>query len=202
MAAIVAYDMASGEEKWRWTGEGPSNGSPVVMEFGGTKVVIAPTDKSLVGVTAADGKQVWKIQYTQGRGTSATPMVDGETLIVSGPGSGFTAIGLKMEGGELKEEELWKNTDNSVRFNTPVLKDGTLFGLSNNNTLFCINTGTHETAWTPAAGRRGAAGAAGRLGRADGGRGPRRAGWRRRAGERPRGEERPAMGRRDAASRS
>ena len=29
---IVAYDMASGEEKWRWTGEGPSNGSPVVME--------------------------------------------------------------------------------------------------------------------------------------------------------------------------
>ena len=94
---IVAYDLASGEEKWRWTEEGPSNGSPVVMEFGGAKVVIAPTDKSLVGVTAADGKQVWRIQYEQGRGTSATPMVDGKTLIVSGPGSGFTAIALKMD---------------------------------------------------------------------------------------------------------
>ena len=70
-----------------------------------------------------------------------------------------------MEGGELKEEELWKNTDSTVRFNTPVLKDGTMFGLSTNNALFCINTDTHETAWTQPLGgasRR----AADRLGRA------------------------------------
>jgi hypothetical protein len=118
------------------------------MSFGDTKVVIAPTDKSLVGLTVADGKQVWKITYEQGRGTSATPMVDGQTLIVSGPGSGFTAIGLKMEDGELKEVELWKNTDSTVRFNTPVLKDGSMYGLSTNNGLFAINTNTHETAWT------------------------------------------------------
>jgi hypothetical protein len=29
-----------------------------------------------------------------------------------------------------------------------VLKDGLVFGLSNNNTLFAINAGTHETAWS------------------------------------------------------
>ncbi len=145
---IVAYNLASGKETWRWTGEGPSNGSPVLMTFGDTKVVIAPTDKSLVGVKVADGKEVWKIPYEQGRGTTATPIVDGATLIISGPGSGFTAIGLKMEDGKLKEEELWKNTDNTVRFNTPVLKDGTLYGLSTNNALFAINASTHATAWT------------------------------------------------------
>jgi outer membrane protein assembly factor BamB len=145
---IVAYDLASGDEKWRWTEEGPSNGSPVVMEFGNAKVVIAPTDKSLVGLTAVDGKEVWKIPYEQGRGTSATPMVDGETLIVSGPGSGFTAIGLTMEDGQLQEEELWKNTDSTTRFNTPVLKDGTMYGLSTNNALFAISLETHETSWT------------------------------------------------------
>ena len=148
---IVAYDLASGDERWRWTGEGPSNGSPVVMTFGNTKVVIAPTDKSLVGLTT-DGKEVWKIPYEQGHGTTATPLVDGQTLIVSGPGSGVTAIGLKMEDGQLKEEELWKNTDNTGRFNTPVLKDGLLYGLSNSNAIFCINTDTHETLWSQALG--------------------------------------------------
>lgn len=185
---IVAYDLASGEEKWRWTEEGPSNGSPVVMEFDGKKVVIAPTDKSLVGVTAADGKQIWKIQYEQGRGTSATPIVDRETLIVSGPGSGFTAIGLKSEGGNLQEEELWKNTESTVRFNTPVLKDGSLFGLSTNNALFAINTSTHETVWTQALGgaeppRGGPFGPGGRGRGGPGGPGGRD------GGDRPRGEE-------------
>ena len=121
------------------------------MTFGNTKVVIAPTDKSLVGLTT-DGKEVWKIPYEQGHGTTATPLVDGQTLIVSGPGSGVTAIGLKMEDGQLKEEELWKNTDNTGRFNTPVLKDGLLYGLSNSNAIFCINTDTHETLWSQALG--------------------------------------------------
>jgi len=145
---IVAYDLASGEERWRWSEESPSNGSPVLMTFGETKVVIAPTEKSLVGVGAADGKLLWKIQYTQDRGTTATPIVDGQTVLLAGPGSGMSAIALTKEGDELKEEQLWTNTDNSVRFNTPALKDGLIFGLSNSNNLFCIKTDTHETAWS------------------------------------------------------
>jgi outer membrane protein assembly factor BamB len=193
---IVAFDMGSGEEKWRWTGEGPSNGSPVVMSFDDTNVVIAPTEQSLVGVRASDGKELWKIQYTQDRGTSATPMVEGETLVLAGPGSGITAIGLKLEGDALEEEELWKNTDNSVRFNTPTIADGALFGLSNSNSLFCIKMDSHETAWSkalggatpPGGGPFGPGGPGGRgrgPGGPDGGGGP---------GERPRGEERPIDG--------
>jgi outer membrane protein assembly factor BamB len=189
---IVAFDLTSGDEKWRWTGEGPSNGSPVLMAFGDTQVLIAPTDKSLVGLTVADGKEVWKIPYEQGRGTTATPIVDGQTLIVAGPGSGFTAIGLKMEDGQLKEQELWKNTDNSVRFNTPALKEGSLYGLSTTNALFCVNTDTHETSWSkplggaqpPAGGPFGPGGGRGPMGPGGpGGQG---------GGNGMRGEDRPA----------
>src|SRR5262249_10372504 len=28
---IVAYDLASGEEKWKWTGDGPAYASPVLL---------------------------------------------------------------------------------------------------------------------------------------------------------------------------
>lgn len=146
--AIVAYDLASGEEKWRSENMGPSYASPMVVEVDGTKVVIAATESNLVGLNAADGKEMWKIAFTQGRYNAATPIVDGQTLILAGPGSGISAIALVKDGDMLTEEQLWTNTDNSVQFSSPVLKDGYVFGLSNNNTLFAINTNTHETAWS------------------------------------------------------
>ena len=48
---------------------------------------------------------------------------------------------------KLSAESEWSNPDNSVMYNTPVYKDGMLYGLSNLNSLFCINTKTGETAW-------------------------------------------------------
>jgi len=35
-----------------------------------------------------------------------------------------------------------------VQFNTPVLKDGFLYGLTDRGSLFCINARTGQTAWT------------------------------------------------------
>lgn len=190
--AIVAYDLASGEERWRWSGESPAYGSPVLIHVGGTPMVLAPTGESLVGI-GVDGKEMWKIQYQQGRNTSATPIVDGDTVILAGPGSGMSAIRLEMSGGEVTEEQTWINTDNSVQFNTPVLKDGMIYGLSGNNTLFCIHVANHETAWSAPLG-----GASEQAGREGGG--PPFAG-RGSGGDREgrgRGEGRPARGDRPA----
>src|SRR5262249_41951207 len=36
---VVAYDLATGEEKWKWTGEGADYGSPVLMTVEGTKML-------------------------------------------------------------------------------------------------------------------------------------------------------------------
>jgi len=51
-------------------------------------------------------------------------------------------------------------------FNTPVLRDGYLYGLSSNGALFCINARDGKTAWTgPQMGAGGGGG--GRMGRAN-----------------------------------
>jgi outer membrane protein assembly factor BamB len=51
--------------------------------------------------------------------------------------------------------DLWKNADSRVEYNTPVLRDGLLFGISQRGELFCVNTKDGKTAWsaplTPAA---------------------------------------------------
>jgi outer membrane protein assembly factor BamB len=143
---LVAFDLASGEEKWRWTVDSPSYGSPVLMTVGGTRVIITPMDRSIAAIW--DGKPLWEMPYSQGRYNSATPIVMGNTLIVAGPDTGITAFRLKKEGDQLVEEKLWSNSDNSLQFNTPVLKDNLLVGLSNAGQLFCINIANGEvTAW-------------------------------------------------------
>ena len=95
-------------------------------------------------------KLLWQMPYAQGgRYTSATPIVHGNTLIVAGPGSGISAFRLKKDGDKIVEEKIWSNTDNSVGFNTPVLKGNLLVGLSTAGQLFCINIENGATtAWT------------------------------------------------------
>ena len=118
------------------------------MDVDGTKLIVTPAERKLVAVTATDGKLAWELPYEQGRYNAASPIVDGQTLIVAGPGIGMTAFNLKKEGDTIVEEKLWTYRDNSVGFNTPVLRDGFLFGLSNADQLFCMNVENQSTVWS------------------------------------------------------
>lgn len=157
--AIVAYDLATGDLKWKWADEGPAYASPVLLSAGGDKIVITQTAKSVVGVLAASGKAVWQTPFAaQGMSyNAATPIVDGQTVIYCGQGRGAAAVNIEKQGGSFAAKELWKNPDNAVQFNSPVLKDGFLYGLSARGDFFCINAQDGKTAWTapftpPAAG--------------------------------------------------
>jgi outer membrane protein assembly factor BamB len=139
------------------------------------KLIVALTDTKIVALTVSDGKQVWETPFAvQGRGyNAATPIVDGQTLIYAGSGRGVTAVKLDTKGDGIAATEVWKNADNSVMFNTPVLKNGLLFGLSAGNDFFCINAKDGKTAWTApstpaatsAAGGGGGGGKKGGMGR-------------------------------------
>jgi outer membrane protein assembly factor BamB len=146
---VVAYALASSDEKWRWTGDGASYASPVVMTVDGTKLIVAEMEKRIIALGVKDGKLLWETPFAvPGRGYNAsTPVVDGSTLIYGGSGRGYTAVKLAKQGDAIKATELWKNPDNSVQFNTPVLKDGTLFALSANNDFVCIGK-DGKTAWS------------------------------------------------------
>ena len=163
---IVAYDLTSGAEKWKWTGQGPAYSSPAFMEVGKTKLVIAMTFAKIVALNASDGKLLWETPFPVARGgyNAATPMVDGQTMLYAGSGRGTTAVKFEMEGDKLVGKELWKNTDKSVIYNTPVIKDGLLYGLSQTNELFCINMQTGKTAWSAPVGAAGAGGGAAKAG--------------------------------------
>ena len=146
---VIAYDLASGEEKWKWTGDGPAYASTMLMTVSGTKMVIAETDKKIVGLGLKDGKLLWETPFAVqgGRGYNAsTPLVDGNTLVYAGSGRGVTAVKIEKESDAFVAKELWKNADNSVQFNTPLLKNGVLYGITGNNEFFCISK-DGKTTW-------------------------------------------------------
>jgi outer membrane protein assembly factor BamB len=155
--AVVAYELATGELKWKWTGEGPAYASPVLVAAEGRKIIITQTAMSMVGIDIADGRVVWQAPF-QARGmayNAATPIVDGQTIIYCGMGRGTRAVKLEKRGEDFVGRELWSNPDNSVAFNSPVLKNDLIFGLSQRGRFFCINARTGQTAWVEPTGSRG-----------------------------------------------
>lgn len=152
--AIIAYDLATGEEKWRWAAEGPDYSSPVVLTVAGTKQIVTLTEKSIVGVGAADGKLLWQLPFPPQRMAynAATPIVDGQTVIYTGARRGTRAVRVEQQGDGFAARELWSNPDVAVQFSTPVLENGLLFGLTDRGNLFCLNAQTGQTGWVDGTG--------------------------------------------------
>ena len=146
---IAAYDLASGDEKWKWTGDGTAYGSPILLTVDGTIVILAPTARRLVALELPTGNELWDMAYTQGRYNAATPVAADQSILVAGPNRGITAISFSKDGDKLTGDEKWRNDDSNVSalYNSPVLLDGMLYGLSTANNLFCVNAKTGETVW-------------------------------------------------------
>lgn len=150
--AVIAFDLDTGDEKWRWDAEGPDYASPVLMTVDGTKLIVTLTEKSIVGIGAADGALLWQLPFLPERRAynAATPIVDGQTVIYMGAARGSKAVKIEKQADGFSATELWSNPDIAPQFNTPVLKDGLILGLSSSGTLFCVNAQTGQTAWTDA----------------------------------------------------
>jgi len=151
--AIIAYNLADGAEKWKWAVEGPEYASPALLTVAGVKQIVTLTEKNVVGIGASDGKFLWQLPFAPQRRAynAATPIVDGQTVIYTGAGRGAKAVKIEKQGNGFTAKELWSNPDLAPQYNTPVLREGLLFGLSARGNLYCINARTGQSAWTDTA---------------------------------------------------
>lgn len=146
--ALLALDLETGALKRKLEGEGPSYSSPVLMTADGVKQIVMHTEKSLIGVTVADGKLLWQIPTPteQRYSNSVTPVVDGQTVIYTGQGLGTKSVKIEKQGDVFTATQLWR-AELGNTFASPVLKDGLLYSLSDRSLLFCLNAKTGQTVW-------------------------------------------------------
>jgi len=121
---LVAYDLASGQEKWNWKGDGPGYGSPIVATIHGVKQVIEQTDENLIGVNLESGELLWKTPLKVGRYQTGTPIINGDTVVCVG-----AAFTIEKTGDKFEAKQAWKERAPAT-YNTPVLKDNVLYGLA------------------------------------------------------------------------
>jgi outer membrane protein assembly factor BamB len=155
--SVAAYDLRDGKEKWSWSCDGTKYASPMLLNLHSLKAVVVETAGTISAVNLADGKLLWSTNFAT-RYNASTPMVEGEVLYYGGSSQPTTAVKLTREGEKVEGKELWTNRDSSVIYNTPVIKDGLMFGLSEPNDVFCIDVQTGKSLWSQRLGGGGGGG--------------------------------------------
>jgi outer membrane protein assembly factor BamB len=146
---IIAFDLATGNIKWNCEDHGPSYASPILVIMDGKKHIIFQTDKNLLAVSKSEGKIQWQIPTTPEKRfyNSASPISDGQKIIYTGQGTGTRAVKIQKQDEGFGVSELWHNPELGTSYNTPVLREGHLYGLNEKGKLFCIDAQTGQTAW-------------------------------------------------------
>lgn len=149
--ALTALDAASGDVKWRWTGDGPAYASPIVVELAGVRQVVTETQNNIVSVAATSGQLLWKIPFTTEYDQNIpTPLIYHDELILSGISKGITAVRASEKDGKWSTETVWRNTDVALYMSSPVASGDLLFGFSQykKGQFFCLDLHTGATRWT------------------------------------------------------
>ena len=149
--ALTAFDANTGSVKWSWNGDGPSYASPVVADIDGVRQVIALTQDNVVGVSAADGRLLWrrpfKTEFTQ---NIITPALIGNTVIIAGYQQPTAAFRIVKKGDQWITEDAWRNEMVSLYMANGVVIGDLLFSLSQRNSgqYFLLDVKSGKTTWT------------------------------------------------------
>jgi outer membrane protein assembly factor BamB len=149
--ALTAFDANTGDVKWTWNGDGPSYASPIVADIGGVRQVITFSQENLVGVSATDGRLLWRRPYsTEYTQNIITPVIIGQMLFVSGYQKPMSALRIVRKGDQWSTELVWENPDASLYMANAVVVGDTLFGLSHRNRgqYVLLDAKTGKTVWT------------------------------------------------------
>jgi len=148
--AMTAFDAETGAVKWFYDGDGPAYSSPLVVTLAGVKQVVTHTQKEFVGIDATNGKKLWSIpSKSEYEDNCASPILYKNNIIFSRERFGIFSIRVTKKGDTYETQEVWKNSDNELYMNTPVINGNHLFGLSSKKKgqFFAIDADTGKTLW-------------------------------------------------------
>lgn len=139
---IVCLDEKTGKQLWskplsivpKYTGGGDSgtpdnkggDGSRSTPVVNAGKVYVIDSMLGVFCFDAATGKEVWKHDVMKDNAgvqikweNAASPVIDGDVLLLAGGGAGQALIGLNKNTGKV----MWKGEDDKMTHATPVLAD-------------------------------------------------------------------------------
>ena len=149
---LVALDKKTGDVVWtckEWTDEAGYS-SPIVAEVDGVKQYIQQSAKGVAGVSAKEGKLLWRVEV-EGYRTAIIPTPiykDNIVYVTASYNVGCVAIKLTKNDEGFKTENLYFNKNMCNHHGGVVLVNGNIYGFSESTGWTCQNMKTGENIWT------------------------------------------------------
>lgn len=148
---LSAFDIKTGDVRWRWTGDGPAYASPVVATRDGVRQIVTQTQTMCVGLDARSGKLLWSVPFkTPYDQNSVTPVVAGDLIVFAGLQQSTFAVRLAKAGDTWKADKVWESREAMQYMSTSVLSGGKLYGMSNRQRgqMFVLDAASGKALWT------------------------------------------------------
>jgi len=144
---VIALNKNTGKLVWSNPGNGEISAycSPALITLPARKVLVTMTEKSILGLDAATGKNMWSYEQINMYAVHAnTPLFsNGYLYCVSGYGYGGVMLKLSADGSSV--EKVWKNAALDTRLGGVVLLNGRVYGLGDKiKGLHCLDWNSGE----------------------------------------------------------
>lgn len=148
-ASLVCFNKVDGKVIWKSGTDEAAYSSLVTATLAGVPQVIAFTADALLGAALEDGRVLWRVPLkTNAKRHAATPVIDGDTVIVNSHTIGLVAFEIARDSGGFQAKPGWANTDLKINLATPVLVDGHLYCQGANRDYICAEAGTGQLKWS------------------------------------------------------
>jgi outer membrane protein assembly factor BamB len=157
-SAIVAFDKATGEVRWKTGDDLASYASPIAAKFGGRDIIFMFARGGLMAIDPAKQGTVahfpWRARILESVNASS-PVVKGDEVFISETYQLGSAL-VRFTGNSF--EELWsdrnrrRNRAMALHWNTPIEHEGYLYGSSGYHSpeaeLRCVEWKTGKVMWS------------------------------------------------------
>jgi outer membrane protein assembly factor BamB len=147
---VAALDKKTGKVAWRSAelAEQAAYTSPIPAEIDGVRQYLVLTNQGLRGVSAADGRLLWKFDREMGTEVVNSPIAQGNRVFITvGAGRGCFLVRVKRAGNAFTAEEAYANRNLANHHGNVVLRDGHLYGGSEGKGWVCHILESGELAW-------------------------------------------------------
>lgn len=157
-ACMMAFDVASGKEKWRALDGKGSYSAPKLIKVDGRDAVLAFTGNWLAALEPTTGKTTWKLEFKPTKMPINVPDAvldeDGRHLFASTFYDG--SFYFQMKPGTSPPDPLWQRHGVSERktdalhcmIMTPLFRGGHIYGVDSYGEFRCLNAATGDRVWT------------------------------------------------------